>query len=278
MRLSQGCRVGSRVSRAARACALLAAVLAAAVAAGCAASSPGEVVPASGQPVTRQYDMTGFTGVKLDSGLIAAVMYDDGYAAAVTVDESVAEYLVAEVDGDTLHIGLQPGKVYSGLTFRVTVTLPQLRALEVTGGARARVYGFASSDPLSLTISGGGIAALSGVEAGDVTADVSGAAGLGGDLKARTLTGAVSGSSRIGVTGSAESAVLDASGGSNLDLGTFTIGDLEVDLSGASRGTVIVTGTLDADVSGGSQLEYGGSPTLGDVNATGGSHIGRMGE
>ncbi len=257
---------------------LAAALLAAGLAAGCGGSDRPIVVSPSGQPVTREFDLTGFSRVKLDGGVVAAVYQADTYAAAATMDANLTEYLVARVDGDTLHVGLKPGRNYLGATFRVTVALPQLSALEVSGGSKVRVYGVASDDALELTVTKGSYVGLSGVRGGAVTAGVTDASGLSGDLTARTLTATVTASSRLGVTGAVPSATLDASGGSNLDLGTFTIGDLTAKLSGGSRGTVLVTGTLDADVSGGSRLEYGGSPALGDVRTSGGSQVGRMGE
>jgi len=260
------------------ACALLVAALAAALlVSGCGTS--GKVVSASGHPVTKQFDLGSFTAVRLDNAVQAAVVYDaSATTVAVTVDHNLVEYLVVEVEGDTLHIGLQPGNTYSGQTFRATVVMPRLSGIEQTGAARGRVIGFVSSDPLWVRLSGGSRAGFSGIEAGAVTFDVSGASGLAGGLSGDAFSGMVSGTSRVGVTGTAGSARLEASGASSLDLGALTIGDLEVRLSGGSRGTVTVNGTLDADVSGGSTLEYGGSPTLGDVQASGGSQIRRTGE
>ncbi len=49
--------------------------------------------------------------------------------------------------------------------------------------------------------------------------------------------------------------------------------DADLRLSGGSRGAVTVTGTLSADASGGSRLEYAGSPQLGGVDSSGGSVV-----
>ncbi len=270
----------SQCGRARRAvlAALLLAVLAAVLAAGCGKSVLPDVVAASGEPATRQFDLSGFTAVVFDSGVVASLYQADEPAVAATLDGGLVKYMVVKVDGDTLYVGLKPGKMYSGLTFRVSVAMPVLERLEATGGSRVRVYGFASADPLALALTRGSYIALSGVEGGAVTADVGDASGVSGDLTAKTLTATVSASSRLGVTGAADSAVVDASGGSGFDLGTFTVRDLQAKLSGGSHGTVLVTGTLDADVSGGSQLEYGGTPTLGDVQTSGGSQVKRMGD
>lgn len=257
---------------------VIAALLAGGATAGCSSTSEQKLVAGSGTLVTRQFDVSGFTAVSFDDNVTAAVMYADKPAAAVSLDDNTIEYVVVEVEGDTLHVGLDPANQYSGQTFRVTLGLPSLQALEVTGKSRVRVYGFATSDPLSLTLTAGSRVALSGTRGGDVTCDVSGGSGLGGDLSADALTGTVSGSSRVGVTGTVTTAKLEASGGSSLDLATLTISDLDVRLSGGSRGTVFVMRTLNADVSGGSQLDYSGSPTLGEVDSSGGSQINRTGD
>ncbi len=66
---------------------------------------------------------------------------------------------------------------------------------------------------------------------------------------------------------------MDASGGSTLDLENFPVHDASIGFSGGSSGTIRLDGTLDADLSGGSRLFYVGSPTLGDIDTSGGSGL-----
>jgi len=49
----------------------------------------------------------------------------------------------------------------------------------------------------------------------------------------------------------------------------------DVSLSGGSRATINLDGRLDADLSGGSNLLYIGDPTMGDINTSGGSTVGK---
>lgn len=258
-------------------------LLTAVLAAGCSSDSGdgGEavVLSGSGQAVTKEFDLGGFTSVTFDSAVTAAVIYDaEVTTVAVTIDDNLVEHVVAEVEGDTLHIGMDPANRYSGHTLRATVVIPSLSGLEASGKARVRAYGFASSQPLSVAVSGGSRIGFSGMGAGEVTVDASGDSGLSGDLSAQTLIAVVSGAGRIGVTGTVRTARLEASGASNLDLGTLIIRDLDVTLSGGSRGTVVVTDSLNADVSGGSHLEYSGTPVLGEVSSSGGGRIEHAGE
>ena|GEM_PF-3187969 len=57
------------------------------------------------------------------------------------------------------------------------------------------------------------------------------------------------------------------------DLGDFSCRDADIRLSGASRGTIRATGTLDAALSGASSLGYKGNPTLGKVSTSGAASI-----
>jgi len=55
----------------------------------------------------------------------------------------------------------------------------------------------------------------------------------------------------------------------------FSVGDLHIELSGASHAEAIVNGRLDADLSGASSLHYGGNPTLGSMETSGASSLKR---
>jgi len=85
----------------------------------------------------------------------------------------------------------------------------------------------------------------------------------------------VSGASAVTASGTAKDLVAIVSGASDVDLGDFPVNDADLNLSGASRAMVNLDGRLDAEVSGVSTLEYLGEPTLGDINSSGGSTVRR---
>jgi hypothetical protein len=58
-----------------------------------------------------------------------------------------------------------------------------------------------------------------------------------------------------------------------VDLTDFPVNDADINLSGASRATINLDGKLDAELSGASNLEYIGDPTMGDINIAGASTI-----
>ena len=56
-------------------------------------------------------------------------------------------------------------------------------------------------------------------------------------------------------------------------LADFSVDHAQIELSGGSSGVVNVDGRLDADLSGGSHLDYIGDAELGDIEKSGGSSL-----
>ena len=75
--------------------------------------------------------------------------------------------------------------------------------------------------------------------------------------------------------GSADDVDVQASGASKVELSDFPVVDADINLSGASSTTINASGRLDGNLSGASRLTYIGHPTLGSINASGGSSIGQ---
>lgn len=249
------------------------------VAAGCEVPSTGGLgqVFGSGTPLTREYDYTGFTGVRADDGFDVTVTRGDAFAVSVSVDDNLEEQLRVEVDGDTLTIGMDPMYSYRDVTLEATVTMPSLTALEASGAATVGASGFASGDPLGLQVSGASAVTLKGARAGAVTVDVSGASGVSGELKAQEIGGEVSGAGALTLQGSVTTLQLEASGAGKLELNKMTAQDADLQLSGGAEATVRVTGTLNVEASGGAKLDYYGAPTLGSVETSGGAEVNQAG-
>jgi hypothetical protein len=63
------------------------------------------------------------------------------------------------------------------------------------------------------------------------------------------------------------------SGASRSSLDDFTVNNANVNISGASTGTINLDGRLDANVSGASTLLYVGDPVMGTINVSGASTL-----
>ncbi len=187
----------------------------------------------SGTPVTETMSITGFTSVSAAMGFRVEITESSTYSVRVTVDDNVVDKLRVTKEGDTLSIALDPG-IYTFMSLRAVVTMPDIEGLELSGGSRGSISGFMGLASLDLELSGG---------------------------------------SHVDAEGSAIDLTVDASGGSTLDLENFPVHDADVVFSGGSSGTISLDGNLDADASGGSRLWYIGSPTLGDIDTSGGATV-----
>ena len=210
-------------------------------------------ITGSGDLVTVEESVSGFDRLDISHTFDADIIQSQTYGLVVELDDNLVEYLIIEQRGDTLLLGLEDDQSYNNITLKAQISMPVLRAIELSGASDVKFTQFSSSNPFDVEISGA--SSVEGdIEAGDVAIDLSGASdirlsGRGNDLK------------------------LDASGSSEVDLSDFSVNNAELDLSGASDATVNVSGRLDVSASGASDVKYIGSPTFGTVETSGASTI-----
>jgi hypothetical protein len=207
----------------------------------------------SGHLETRSFALDGFEAIEAGRYVTVEVVRGDAFAVAVTADDNLWSELTVRREGETLSFSLSDTHaVYSGVTVLARVTLPTLSRLHVSGGAHASLSGFDALVP-SLVVHGSGGSTVEGTS------------------YAEELSIELSGGSKALLSGSAGTLIVDASGGSIVDFGDANADHASVWMSGASHGAVTATGKLDYHLSGGSHLDYAGEPELGQAELSGGS-------
>jgi hypothetical protein len=83
----------------------------------------------------------------------------------------------------------------------------------------------------------------------------------------------LSGASRMTGQGTGANLTSTVSGASNLDLNNFQVANADLEVSGASHAVVNPTGTLNVNASGASSVQYVGNPTLGNIQTSGASSV-----
>jgi hypothetical protein len=212
-------------------------------------------ITGSGNVVTQEEAISGFDKVDISQSFSVDITQGENFRVVIRVDDNLVEHLNVVKQGSTLKIGLDPNRSYTitNATMEAEVTMPELIGLELSGNSDARVSGFESNKALVV--------------------DLSGNSGLLGDIQAGDSRFDVSGNSSVTVTGSAGNVTVDASGSSEVDLTDFPASDGTVNASGASTVTVNLSGRLDADASGSSDIYYLGDPDLGNIDTSGSSTI-----
>ena len=77
------------------------------------------------------------------------------------------------------------------------------------------------------------------------------------------------------LSGSARSARVQSSGGSDLNASGLTADEADVNSSGGSDLSIAVRDKIVGNASGGSDISYTGEPSTVDVNSSGGSDVSR---
>jgi hypothetical protein len=231
-------------------------------------------VVGSGNLETEEMGFSDFTIVQVGSGFEVEISKSSSYSVNVTADDNVFDFIQTSKTGDTLTIGLKWGYSYQSLTLRAKITIPELYELQVSGGTHGTVEGVSSSRKFVLGLSGGSSLDMDDMSVGDVDIDLSGGSHLTGGLTASgNVQCSLAGGSVVVLEGAADDLLIDAIGGSPLDLSDFPVHNVDVILSGGSSATINLDGILDANLRGGSRLYYFGEPTMGDISKSDDSTI-----
>lgn len=207
----------------------------------------------SGVITTQEYDFSDFDEIVLSHAFVATITRGDAYSVVVRIDDNLVDKLRVEQDGNRITIGLNESALVTTATLEADVTLPALTRLEVSGASNAQLNGFASAD--------------------DFATEASGASRIHGDIATGDVDLHASGASTISLAGEGGNVSADASGASTIDLEEFAAVDGNAIASGASTVTLNLSGQLDADASGASNVFYLGSPTLGNIDTSGASNV-----
>jgi hypothetical protein len=231
------------------------------------------VINGSGKIQTKTYEFVGFTRITINHAFKFDITRSDNYSISITADDNLFQFLSINQYNDTLVIDLDPTYTYLNTTETGKISLPALNSLSLSGASQANVGGFNSTHPAGFNLSGASVLAISDLESGDTTFDVSGAGRVSGKANLGNVKFTLSGAGNVTLEGAAPSESIEASGGSQIALSGFPVTSASVVLSGGSIANINVSGKLDVDISGGSQLDYTGEPGLGKVSVSGGATL-----
>lgn len=236
----------------------------------------GQGVVGSGNVISRQFTVPGFTSVQAEDSFSVNVSYADYFMVRVTTDDNIIEHInVTSVNG-TLNVSVSGAPLTRVTVLKLEIYMPAVTGIDFSGGANGALSGFPMQTRVSIMLSDGSSLNVTQAVVGSFSASLSNGSVLRGYI---TCGGGVpsnfmlSGGSSINLSGIGGNITLDASGGSSLDLLGMATNDVTATMSGGSSAKVNMDGMLNANLSGGSSLRYAGSPTMGSIVLTGGSSV-----
>ncbi len=172
-------------------------------------------IKGSGQYVTRDYGVEGFTGINVCCGFKVTVTGGDTFKVSVTADDNVMDYIVAKKEGTNLRLGFDTSKISSFNTTKLeaTVTMPALQAVTLSGGSQLYLGQSApQGSSLNVDASGGSQAHLEGMPAQRASVHLSGGAAATVNVTSN-LDYDLSGGSSLKYTGNPTIGISSTSGG-----------------------------------------------------------------
>jgi len=227
---------------------------------------------------TREYNLSGFSRINIRFAMEAEIIQSEQFKVTVSGSDSLLDNANVYVEGDRLVVGYHLNFIsFITAPFShgiVTIHMPYIRELQITGAARCYLKGFDSDKEFELHVSGASQVDFTDFAAGNMRWELSGASQIRGQIKlSEDADIRASGASHISLKGSVRDISLDAAGASQIDLRDFVTRNAKIRLSGASHYHLNMNGRLDVDLSGASTLEYEGNVTMGDVRVSGGSNL-----
>jgi hypothetical protein len=196
-------------------------------------SSGSSGVQGSGVAATETRDLPPFSSVELAGSNTVAIRVGEDQSVVVRADDNLVDHVTTAVQDGSLVIGDIPGSYTAKSPMSVTVSVPSLDALTLTGSGVITVSGIETSS-LTVRLPGSGVVRASGA------------------------------ATKLDVT-------LDGSG--DAQLGQLIAGDVHAVVSGSGRIVLTATKSLDASVSGSGAIMYGGNPREVTKSVTGSGAI-----
>ena len=103
---------------------------------GCGVSVPGAIT-GSGKAETRDFNLSGFTGVQASNAFTIQVSRADTTKVQVTADDNLWNSLDISISESTLHLRAKPGVNIINSTLKATITLPAISSLDMSGGLKS---------------------------------------------------------------------------------------------------------------------------------------------
>ena len=230
----------------------------------------------NGPSESKQYDFTNFTGAQVSGPFDLSVTPSNSYSISIIAPQDRFNNIKLEKSGDTLEVGMN----FSFWNFwrnfgsksKLEISMPELDILNLSGATSGTVTGFTSNSNFHLELYGASSAEVK-IGAYDTSIDLTGASHASGVFNIHDLTLTVSGASNAVLSGIGNDLNLQVSGASSADLGNLQLVNANVELTGASHGTVDASGKLNITASGASSLSYVGNPSIGTIDVTGASSI-----
>ena len=209
------------------------------------------------QTVKETRDLSGFTKVGFGISGNLSINFGPEFKVVLEGEKASLEEIITEVSGGKLIIKKERDSWRNNMHEKVSVsiTMPELKGLGVSGSGKAEIKDAVKTSDLSLNVSGSGKIYTTDIKVSSFDCGISG-----------------SGDVIIGGNGNATNADISISGSGNCTCEALKSGTAKIHISGSGNCYCNVTEALQASVSGSGNVTYQGNPKV-DIRVSGSGHV-----
>jgi hypothetical protein len=192
----------------------------------------GTAMQGSGKRVAETRAVSAFHAIAFGGAGSLDVRVGQQQKVVLEIDDNLLPEITTEVRDGVLHIGGKR-RYRSEKGLHVTIQVPELDSMDLSGSGAARVEG----------------------------------------VKGSKFRADISGSGRLAASGAVDSLALDISGSGRADLASLRVRDAAVDISGSGSVKVDARESLKADISGSGSIAYAGNPSRVEKSISGSGSV-----
>lgn len=213
----------------------------------------GNLIGQSTEKETR--NVSGFTEIRFGIAGNLYVKTGPQFSVVLEGDRKYLSEIETVVNNGRLVIRIDNNRFFNNEKANVYITLPELKALRVSGSGVAQIENNIKNEVLDLDVSGSGKIIALEVVTGELSCSISGSGNI-----------VLKGSGDVG------KGVISISGSGNYSGESARFKNLRVVISGSGNCTCNVTESLSASISGSGNVNYTGNPKV-DARVSGSGHV-----
>lgn len=196
--------------------------------------------------------LSGFSAIEVSNGVDVFLSQGSTERVVVKADENLLDHVVTEVEGNVLKITTK-GSIRKAKALDVYVTVSTLDRIKASSGSDVKTESALKVNALVVRMMAG--------------------SDLDMEINANELTCNLSSGSDADLSGKVGTLVIEANGGSDIEAKNLEANKCTIKASGGSDAHVHVTGDLEMEAYGASDISYSGNPNIVSSKASGGSDI-----
>jgi len=218
-------------------------------------------VRGTGEMVTRDIEVTAFTGIRISGSHSVKFSYADEVSLTVIMQENLFDHLLIDVENGELYVRSRRSFITTAVNRpRLYIAAPSLTAIRLSGSTEIVSSDVIQADNFSIRTSGSASITLMLEIAQVLELETSGSSDIDLDVQAERINIQSSGSSKFALNGSANVIDWHTSGAARIDAFELQTKTATVRVSGSANVDVAVVHALTVNISGSGRVRYIGTP------------------